>query len=231
MINVLMSRGILGSDMLVEELKNVIKKEHKVAILLYSFFEKQLYNEQDYHAYYEKGSEYYEKMVNSFIPYGIGESQLMWINYFKTSKEEALHILQSADIIYFPGGAPEEMMKRIQEKGLLEAIESHKKIYIGSSAGAMIQMHQYHISKDDDYKAFSYQQGLNLLHGFSIEVHYARKKKQKRGMRKVFRAFRHPIFTIPDDGAIVIDDKQIILLGTANLMYDANGVLRKKRFK
>lgn len=226
MINVLMSRGILGSEMLVEELKDIIKKEHKVAILLYSFFEKQLRNEQDYHAYYEKGSEYYEKMVNSFTPYGIGETQLMWINYFKTSKEEALQIIQSADIIYFPGGAPDEMMKRIQERGLLEAIESHRKIYIGSSAGAMIQMHQYHISKDDDYKAFSYQQGLNLLHGFSVEVHYARKKKQKAGIRKVYRAFRHPIFTIPDDGALVVTDNEIIMLGSTELMYDSKGIVR-----
>ena len=58
MINVLMSRGILGSDMLVDELKDVIKKEHKVAILLYSFFDHQFISENDYHVFYEKGSEY-----------------------------------------------------------------------------------------------------------------------------------------------------------------------------
>lgn len=226
MINVLMSRGILGSDMLYDELKDIIKKEHKVAVLLYSFFEKDLRDEADYHAYYEKGSEYYEKMVASFSPYGISEPQLLWINYFKTPVADAIDMIKHSDIIYFPGGAPDEMMKRIKEKGLLEVIEAHKKIYIGSSAGAMIQMQQYHISKDDDYQSFSYQNGLNLLKGFSVEVHYRRRKKQKSGMRKVFRAFRHPIFTIPDDGALIVYDDEIIMLGSTDLTYDHKGIVR-----
>ena len=226
MINVLMSRGILGSDMLVDELKDVIKKEHKVAILLYSFFDHQFISENDYHVFYEKGSEYYEKMMASFAPYGIDPSQIKFINYYKTSVKDAIKIIEDADILYFPGGAPDQMMMRIKEKGLLEAIENHKKIYIGSSAGAMIQFHTYHISKDTDYKTFRYEEGLNLLSGFSVEVHFRRRKVQKSGMRKVFRAYKHPIFTIPDDGALIVKEEEIIMLGTTELMYGAKGIIR-----
>jgi len=226
MMNVLMSRGILGHEMMVEELKDVLKKEYKVAILLYSFFKEQFQTERDYHAFYEKGSEYYEKIVSAFEPYGIQEKQLSWVNYYHDKKEDAMKKIKDADILYFPGGAPDLMMERIIEKGLKEAIEAHRKIYIGSSAGAMIQFENYHISSDAEYPQFTYQTGLNLLKGFSIEVHYRRRKKQKSGMRKVFRAYKHPILTIPDDGAVVVYDDEIILLGTAKLTYTHQGILR-----
>ncbi|HAX03059.1 MAG: hypothetical protein A2Y45_06465 [Tenericutes bacterium GWC2_34_14] len=226
MINVLLSRGILGSQMLVEELKDVIKKEHKVAILLYSFFDHEFRSESDYQINYEKGSEYYVKMVNSFSPYGIGEDQLLFINYYQDTKESAIKKIKEADILYFPGGAPDQMMRRIKEKGIQEAIESHKKIYIGSSAGAMIQFKDYYISIDADYPSFRYEEGLDLLKGFFLETHYRRRKTQKAGMRKVFRAHKMPIITCPDDGAVVVYDNEIILLGTSKLYYDHHGVSR-----
>lgn len=225
MINVLMSRGILGTPPVVEALKGTIQSHSKVAILLYSFFEKDFPDEQSYHAYYEIGSEYYLKMVQSFAPYGIKEDQLIWINYFKDNTEVAKDKINQADILYFPGGSPDQMMKRIIERDLKETIEKHQKIYIGSSAGTMIQFQMYHISKDKDYHAFRYEEGLNLLHGFSVEVHYRRKKKQKSALRKVFRAFRHPIFTIPDDGILIVDQEGITLIETADILYDHKGIL------
>lgn len=225
MINVLLSRGILGTPPLVEALHGIIKSHHKVAILLYSFFDKDFSDEESYQTYYEKGSEYYLKMVQSFAPYGIQEDDLLWINYYKDDVKTAKDKINHADILYFPGGSPDQMMKRIIEKNLKETIEMHQKIYIGSSAGAMIQFRMYHISKDHDYHAFSYQEGLDLLQGFSVEVHYRRRKKQKSALRKVFRAYRHPIFTIPDDGALIIDQEGIILVETADILYDHRGIL------
>lgn len=224
MINVLMSRGILGTKPMVDALSDIIKKDHKVAILLYSFFDKDFQTEESYHDYYAPGSDYYLKMMDSFSPYGIGEDQIAWINFYHDDFEAAKTKIKHADILYFPGGAPDQMMQRIIEKRLLESIEAHQKIYIGSSAGAMIQCYHYHISKDKDYHAFRYEKGLNLLHGFSFEVHYRRRKKQKAALRKVFRAYRHPIFTIPDDGALIIDPEGITMVGTADLLYDHRGI-------
>lgn len=226
MINILMSRGILGTPSMVDALKETIQSHYKVAFLLYSFFEKDFPNEQSYHDYYENGSEYYTKMVQSFAPYGIKEDQLIWIDYYKDDVKTAKNKIKDADILYFPGGSPDQMMRRIIDRDLKETIENHQKIYIGSSAGTMIQFQTYHISKDKDYHAFRYEEGLNLLHGFSVEVHYRRRKKQKSALRKVFRAYRHPIFTIPDDGLLIVDSEGITLVETADILYDQNGILR-----
>lgn len=225
MINVLMSRGILGSKPMVDALKDVIKSTDKVAVLLYSFFDKDFSSVESYHAFYAPGSEYYMKIVSSFAPYGIDEKNILWIDYYLDNEHEAIKKINQADILYFPGGSPDQMMGRIIEKQIKEAIENHQKIYIGSSAGAMIQFQRYHISKDKDYHAFRYEDGLDLLKGFSIEVHYRRRKKQKAALRKVFRAYRHPIFTIPDDGALIVDSSGITLLETADILYDHKGIL------
>lgn len=226
MINILMSRGILGHPELSEQLKEYIKKDHKVAILLYSFFDKDLPTQEAYDSYYQKGSEYYVKMIMSFEPYGIQEENITFIDYYRDSTETSIKKIQASDILYFPGGAPDSMMMRIKEKNIQEAIEKHQKIYIGSSAGAMIQFKNYHISKDSDYQCFRYEQGLNLLDGFSIEVHYRRRKNQKRAIRKVHRSYKHPIITIPDDGVCLVTKQEIFVIGSAKLYYDQKGIMK-----
>ncbi|TNF08677.1 MAG: peptidase S51 [Bacillota bacterium] len=226
MKNILLSRGILKDPHIYEHAKHWIRPTDKVVILALSFFEAYLNKEEDYHAYYGKGGEYYLKMIESFAPYGITEDQVTWINYFKDDKKSALNKIEKADIIYFPGGAPDQMMKRIHAFGLKEALENTDKLYIGSSAGAMIQMQDYHMSPDPDYPHFSYENGLNLCKGFSIEVHYRRRKKQKSALRKVFRAYRHPIYVIPDDGALMVDHHGIKCIGSAYQMYDRKGIKR-----
>ncbi|MBN2300742.1 MAG: Type 1 glutamine amidotransferase-like domain-containing protein [Acholeplasmataceae bacterium] len=226
MINILMSRGLLADPNMISNLKPIIQSNHKVLIVALSHFPKHIYNEETYNLYYEKGGEYYQKMIDSFLPYDIKESQIDWIHYFKDTPQSALKKIEKADILYFPGGSPDLMMKRIVAFGIKEAIEQHQKIYVGSSAGTMIQFGDYHISPDDDYKAFRYEKGLNLLSGFSIEVHYRRRKKQKAALRKVNRAFHHEIYAIPDDGALIVNENHIQTIGSAKKIYNKKGVVK-----
>jgi peptidase E len=227
MIHVLTSRGILREPFMVEALKDIIKKEHKVCVVALSFFETHIYTIEAYDAYYKKGGEYYQKMIDSFEPYGIKENQISFVYYYDMTKEEAKRNIDKADIIYFPGGAPDLMMKRINEFELKEHLEKQEKIFIGSSAGAMIQFSQYHISPDLDYDKFSLHEGLNFIDKFIIEVHYRRRKKQKSSLRKMYRDTHKPIFAIPDDGAIIYDHKHLKLLGSAKQLYNHRGVIRK----
>ena len=226
MTHILLSRGILNHPHVMIHTRHYIKSHHQVTILALSHFEHQFNNHETYMSFYSKGGEYYDKMVQAFIPYDISEAQIHWIYEGIDTKEEAIQKIQSSDILYFPGGAPDLMMRRIEQLGIKEAIEAHQKIYIGSSAGAMIQVKNYHISKDYDYPRFSYESGLNLIDDLSIEVHYRRRKVQKSAMRKVFRSYQHPIYIIPDDGALIICDHAITPIGSARLYYDKHGVVK-----
>ncbi len=228
MTNILMSRGLLGHPMMISNFKPFIQSNDQVLIVALSHFPLYTPTEKDYNLYYEKGGEYYQKMIDSFTPYGIKESQIKWIHYFKDTKQSALDKIKKADIIYFPGGSPDLMMKRIEAFGIKEALEAHQKVYIGSSAGAMIQFENYYISPDVDYKSFSYEKGLNLLKGFFVEVHYRRRKKQKSSLRKVHRAYHQDIYAIPDDGALIVNDLEIQVIQSARKLYNKKGVVKIK---
>jgi peptidase E len=226
MTHILMSRSILAKDEVIPYVKKYIDKNQKVLVVALSFFANQVQNEKDYQKLYEKDSEYYQKIINQFAPYGIKENQIAWLNYFEDNHESALQKINDADIIYLPGGAPDLMMKRIVKMNIKEALEAKKGVFIGSSAGAMIQFKDYYISKDADYKAFSYEKGLDLLKGFFVEVHYRRRKKQKSSMRKVFRAFQEDIYALPDDGIIIVHQNNIEALISAKLIYHRRGILK-----
>ena len=120
-----------------------------------------------------------------FLNYGIKEEQVNWIYYKQTKYTDALKLIENADIIYFPGGAPDLMMQRIKDENLLTPLKQFKGIVMGSSAGAMIQFDTYHISKDQDYFKYSLHTGLGYLDNFMIEVHYRRRKQQKKRYAKI----------------------------------------------
>ena len=226
MTNILLSRGIIGDQMMVQELNEIIKADHKVCILAFSFFEKHIKSKGAYDLYYKPGGEYYQKMVDAFMPYGISEANISWIYYFDDKTASAKSKLNEADIIYFPGGSPDKMMERINEFNIKEHLEKQDKIFIGSSAGAMIQFDEFHISPDMDYHCFALEEGLSLINEFIIEVHYRRRKKQKSSLRKMHRLTHKDIYVIPDDGAVIYHNQNIKTVGTAYQLYNKKGVIR-----
>lgn len=221
MTNILMSRsGALISDFAIPTLKTIIKPNMKVVILGFSFFGN--LNEADYFDEYGKDSEYANKMSFLFEQYDI--SDVNWLYYYNSDISDAEKLLKEADILYIPGGAPDLMMKRIIDKGLLEIIKSFDKIIIGSSAGSMIQLAKFHISPDNEYNKFSLHKGLGYIDEFFIEVHYRRRRKQKSSMRKMRKTYLKPIYSIPDDGIIVKQGNKITTLGTAKKIYTKHGI-------
>jgi peptidase E len=226
MKHILMSRGILGNPLFVPHVKPHICSDDKVLIINFSFFNKYLPNQTAYHQYYAKHGEYDLKMVQSFQPYGIKEDQIEWLDYYLDNEQTAKEKIKKANILYFPGGAPDQMMMRIKQFNIKSSIESHQGLLIGSSAGAMIQFKNFHISPDHDYSRFSIQEGLNLIDDFIIEVHFRRRKKQKQAMRKMHQKTKKEIYILPDDGMLIYDNNKIECIHTAKKYYSRKGVFK-----
>lgn len=217
MINMLFSLYNFHEQWAKHEVKKYISSNDKVLIIPFSFGEK-ISNDTEWQDAYNKDyGMYYKSVVLPFLSYGIKEENIEWINYFKDIKEAAKEKVRNSDMIFFTGGLPDKMMYRLKEFNLVSEIENFKGIIIGSSAGAMIQTSEYHITPDKDYNTFSYNKGLNLIKNFNIEVHYEEAEIQKHSINKVLNEKIDTVYAIKDAGGIIVDNERITLLGDVEI--------------
>lgn len=215
MVNVLLESYKIDEPYLYDELKRYIKAEHRVAIVAFSFRDSQVKSLEDWNDFYspEYGL-YYESIVGALLSYGILEENISFINYYADTKETAAEKVKKADVVYFLGGLPDKMMERIKEFELYGILLEHKGVIMGYSAGALIQLSEYHLSPDKDYPNFVYCEGLPYLNDFYLEVHYAGEQVQNESIARVLRERNKTVYaTLLHSGTVLVDNGRIKLLG------------------
>lgn len=215
MINILLEEFDIDAPYLYDELKRYIKPNYSVAVVAFSFRDSSVKSLSDWNVLYGKeNGKYYNGIVGGLTAYGIPEDNITFIHYFTDTKKSAAQKIETADIIYFPGGAPDRMMCRIKEFDLYDVLMQHKGILMGYSAGAVIQLSEYHLSPDDNYPEFKYYKGLPYLSDFYLEVHYDGTTVQDRAIQRVLTERRKTVYaTVSRSGAVVVDNGNIKLLG------------------
>lgn len=221
MINILLEGFDIDAPWLYDGLKNYIQPNHSVAVMAFSFRDNRVKTLSDWNALYSKEcGKYYNGIVSSFTAYGIQEDKINFINYFTDTKESAAQKIVNADIIYFLGGLPDRMMDRIKEFELYDVLMQHDGILMGYSAGAVIQLAEYHLSPDDDYPEFMYYEGLPYLNDFYMEVHYEGTQIQDASIQRVIAERGKTVYaTAAHSGAILVDNGTIKLLGDVRVFH------------
>ena len=225
MVNILHNRPTIDESWCLEAFSKYINKGSKVLVIALSFRDVQVSNIHQWEALYAKGKGiYYNGTVQPFAPYGIDESKIQWINYYTDTPDLAKRKIKEADILYFTGGAPDQMYERIMRLNILDAIKNHQGVVMGFSAGAMIQLSEYHISPDEDYPCYCYGKGCGLLHDFGIEVHYEKSDEiQNMSIRRFISEKKKPVYAIADDGALIVSNGQTCTIGNV-YFYGANNL-------
>ncbi|MFR5875534.1 MAG: Type 1 glutamine amidotransferase-like domain-containing protein [Eubacterium sp.] len=215
MINILLEEYDINAPWLYKDLKNYIMPDYSVAVVAFSFRDSKVKSLSDWNTLYGKeNSMYYNGIVGGFTAYGISENNISFINYFTDTKESAEQKIKQADILYFLGGRPDRMMDRIKEFDLVDVLKEHNGIIMGYSAGAVIQLSEYHLSPDKDYPEFKYYEGLSYLDDFYLEVHYEGTEVQNNAIRRVLKEREKTVYaTALRTGAILVDNGKIKLLG------------------
>lgn len=223
MINILLEGYNITEPYLYDELKQIIKSEHRVAVIALSFRDTRVRSLSDWNLLYCKDSgRFYGGIVGGLAEYGISEDNISFINYFTDTKVSAKEKVKNADILYFLGGLPDRMAERIEELGLREALMKHEGIVMGYSAGAVIQLEEYHLSPDHDYPEFGYYPGLPYLKDFYLEVHYEGTEAQNNAIARVLSERKKTVYaTSLMSGAIIIFNGKIKTLGDVKIFtYD-----------
>ena len=196
MVNMLFSLYNFDESWAKEIVSKYISPNDKVLIIPFSFGDDISCDKEWQNSYNITNGKYYESVVTPFVNYGVKEENISWINYFKDTEENAKGKIKESNIIFFTGGLPDKMMSRLIKFDLVDDIENFTGVIIGSSAGAMVQIAEYHITPDDDYNAFSYNAGLNIIKNFDIEVHYEGTEMQNKYIKKVLKEKRNKIYAI-----------------------------------
>lgn len=214
MINVLLSHYRLHEDWARDKVGKYINSNDRVVVVPFSFCEEWIGNELQWQEAYSKSNgKYYKEVVDLFIPFGIKEDNIIWLNYFEDSHEEMKRIVKESNIIFFTGGLPDKAVERVLETGLLDVMDDNK-IVIGASAGALMQLKNYYVSPDEDYDEFGYYEGIGIVKDdFQIEVHYEETEVQNECIRKVLKEKAEVVYAIKDDGGIIIEDGKLSLMG------------------
>lgn len=215
MINILLEGYEINAPWLYDDLKKYIIPNHSVAVVAFSFRDGEVKSMSDWNDLYskEKGM-YYNGIVSGFTAYGISENNISFINYFNDTKETAAQKIRQADIVYFLGGSPDRMMDRIKEFDLVGVLKEYNGIVMGYSAGAVIQLSEYHLSPDKNYPKFKYYKGLSYLDDFYLEVHYRNTEVQNEAIKRVLAERNKTVYaTSFMNGAIIVDNGDIKLLG------------------
>lgn len=215
MINILLEGYDIGAFWLYDELKKYIKPTYSVAVVAFSFRDNDVTSITDWNLLYGKeNGKFYAEITDGFASYGIPEKNILFVNYFADTKESAVKKIEKADIVYFPGGLPDRMMDRIKEFELYDTLMKHDGIVMGYSAGAVIQLSEYHLSPDEDYSEFQYYNGLPYLNDFYVEVHYEGTDIQNDAIRRVIAERGKTVYaTALGSGAILVDNGNIKLIG------------------
>lgn len=200
-----------------KEVAPYIRPEMTVTILPFSFAEGDITSENWELAYGAEGR-FYESLVTPFLAFGIQQEAIHFVNYFTSQAEELAEQLARTDIIFLTGGLPDQMMRRFHEKQIVESLEHFTGLLIGSSAGAMVQFQDYHISPDCDYEAFSYQKGLKLMTDFDIEVHFNHSPDQEASMKRVLAETETKlIYAMEDQGGLIVEKNHVTPIGAVHL--------------
>ena len=213
MINIMCNRYRIDADWCFNAFSQFIKPQHRVTIIPLSFWDSWIANAADWQKYYGVGGEHYTGIIGTLKAYGIAETSIDFINYFTDDSESAKSKICATDMLYFPGGMPEKAVARIAEMGITDAIRAYDGIVLGYSAGAMMQLKEYHITPDRTYPNYGYYTGLGLIDGFEIEVHYENTDVQNAAISRYIAERHKPVYAIGDSGAIICHSGKIETVG------------------
>ena len=135
------------------------------------------------------------------------------LNFYKETKNSIKNKFNHADIIFLTGGYPDRFLYRIDALGIREHLVNFKGVVMGTSAGAMIQLDEYHVTPEDYETDYEYHTGLGLISGFDIEVHFEEDFLHLSGLITDLKLHNKKIYAMPNYGGLIVDGNKLTPIG------------------
>lgn len=212
MVNILSSSAVYGSPWCRDELQPFFGGLSKVLIIPFSFRD-DVDTSEKLKALYDPEYGKYHFVVTPLLELGVKRQNITFLDYFDKNTERALNEIAESDVIYFTGGLPDRMVERIADYGIMDALRAFRGVVMGFSAGAMVQLDEYHITPDEDYPAYCECRGLGYVKKMDIEVHFTGSEVQMNGIDRAIHSFGHNVYAIAEDGLLLVQDGIVKCVG------------------
>lgn len=207
MVNVLLNYYNFGEPWAYSTLSKYINAQSRVTVVPLAFRDSQAWDLQSWMSLYCTHGEKYANIVRPFEQYGINAQSIKWLNYFADDTNSAKQKIAQSDIVLLCGGLPEKILERLAKLNITNDIINYKGVLIGVSAGAMVQLDNYHITPDDDYPNYiATNKGLAMLNNFDVEVHYTQSDIQQQCIKRALADNGKDIIAMWHEGGIVVDN-------------------------
>lgn len=226
MYSVLVSKIGSGMNLVKDEVKKIMRPNSFALVLPWSM-PSELDANRLFNEYFKKGSEKYNKYINSLINLGIKEENIFIGNCYSDSKESLLQQIKKADVLLLIGGNPEMLFSKVvHATEILYEIKHFNGIVIGESAGAVLQFRRYFITKENNYyKYFAFYDGFGIINDpFYIDVHSLNTKNYLDNLKKVATDYQKDIYAIADDGAIILNRENLEVKIYGNVLKIERGI-------
>lgn len=196
-----------------KELQPYFQTGMKVLVLPFSFSKEVKSAEEVDKLYNREVGKYYDLTINPLLNLGIEKEDIVFVNYYKDDQKAVKEMIQTYDVIYFTGGASDLAIERMIRFGIMEELKKFDKIVIGFSAGAMVQLKEYHISPDEDYSTYLNCEGIGYLNSFDIEVHFEDSFVQRESIKRAKKETHEIIYAMDNQSVMVVKDGSIQCFG------------------
>ena len=213
MVNILSSSAVYSAPWCREELQPFFHDTTKVLIIPFSFHEETDTSEKLQELYDPEYGKYYSFVTTPLIELGVKAQNITFLDYFDRNTGKALEEIAKSDVIYFTGGLPDKMVERIIDYGIMDALKAYEGVVMGFSAGAMVQLEEYHITPDNDYPDYCECRGIGYVKAIDIEVHFVRSEEQLKGIDRAIQSFGKKVYAIAEDGLLLVQDGEIKCIG------------------
>ena len=214
MTNILLNSFRIAQPWCYDTLAPYIRSSDRVLVFPLAFREHEITSIQEWNDRYDKTSGYMAKgFAAEFSRYGIEIDQITWVNFFTDDRDSVAEKISESSILYFSGGLPHLMSKRLRAMDVEDVIRSFDGLIMGDSAGALIQLDSYHVTPDRDYPEYAYYEGLDLIHGFDLEVHYCGSTEQNNSIRRCIQEKGIPVYAMPEQSGVIVECGEIMPFG------------------
>ena len=115
--------------------------------------------------------------------------------------------------MFFTGGLPEKTTQRLAEMDLVQTLLHFDGVVMGASAGAMFQLDTYHVTPDEDYPTFFIDNGIGLVTGIDLEVHFENTPIQRQCTQKAIKLLNKPVYAMWHQGGLIVSGNKVAILG------------------